>query len=289
MKAFRMPDIIAVALICSLPVAFIILVVWPLVQDDEWRLVIWATSSILQAILTFAWSTIASRFRVPVYRWYYRVFGPRCDVRVSATMQVNPYHSNKQLMDTALDLARKWNGEAHERVRIPRRSVILAGHRTLTVEVEGREPDEGSFHGPTEGIGYVLESVEADTLPESRIVRVNLTGYAGTLTRMESILQKEVSYLLESLTSQMSYDHDGLMFTLEARLEGTNPFLGFYLRDVPMARSNEFTLDINESTHGNLVHVKLRNDYINVGARSSATLVESARHYLATPALANRN
>ena len=119
MKAFRMPDIIAVALICSLPVAFIILVVWPLVQDDEWRLVIWATSSILQAILTFAWSTIASRFRVPVYRWYYRVFGPRCDVRVSATMQVNPYHSNKQLMDTALDLARKWNGEAHERVRIP--------------------------------------------------------------------------------------------------------------------------------------------------------------------------
>ena len=177
----------------------------------------------------------------------YGRFGPGCTIRVLATVPVNPGHSNAQLLNDALTLAQKWDDKSRESVRILNRSVIMAEHRTLQIDVEEWESadldeDVGTVMEFEDG----LEGWDIDA-PSYRTVHISLTGYAGPLTWVDSMLRKEVVYLLESIATAMAHRQDGLMFTLEARLDGPNPFLTFYLRDVPMRKVKDFTLDLEKT------------------------------------------
>ena len=257
----------------GVPVAIIISVVWPRVQAEEYRLAIWAGWSVIQLILTALWSTVGGPPRRWVYRTYYRLRGPRCDLRVRASTSVESCLDDKDLLDVILRVIRNWDNRAREQARLHNRSVVLAGHRTIVANVE----DMG-----------VCENDPGDDAQTHRWgISIDVTGYVGRLTQVDGEVETEIRSLMESLSSPTLRYHDGWVYTLDAQLDGDNPFLWFYLRNVPQGRGSAFTLDIREKSHGNQTNIKVLNRRLNISSRSYSSLVDSARRYLASPALSN--
>ena len=103
---------------------------------------------------------------------------------------------------------------------------------------------------------------------------------------MDSYLQSEIKSLLEELERQMGKRGTSPNLALRARIVGTNPFLIFYLRDVPPGRVDEFRLSVSEERHGHAASVTVGANAVFVAARSPSVLVDTASRYLASPSLA---
>ncbi len=154
---------------------------------------------------------------------------------------------------------------------------MQAGGRTLTVTISGHtdECDDNEE--------------EPNCEPLDRYIAIDLRGYEGKLTRTDSLLHREVQALLDAFSNDMKKSGTQTNFTLRVSIQGNNPFLAFYLRDVPVNRVDNFELRVNANEFGNDVTVTVRSNLITVAAHSASALVGSARRYLATPAIANLN
>ena len=97
------------------------------------------------------------------------------------------------------------------------------------------------------------------------------------------MLRGEVAPLLERFDKEMAKQGIRPNFSLRAEIGGENPFLMFYLRDVPSANVSKFQLRLTGGEHGNLAYVNVAANSIDVSARTPSTLVESASRYLAFP------
>lgn len=281
MKVFWSPDLIVSAALAGILVSLVCALGWPLLEADGWRVFLLATIPIFHAGFSFLWIA-RPRFRLFAYRLYYMVFGHKCDVQILGTVSVHSSWDDATVLNAALRVAQRWRSDAKETLRSSNRSVIQASGRTITVSVVGDqdEDDEGT------------ETLEEDALDPNRTERqiiIDLRGYEDKLTRTDAALHSEVHALLESFATEMCRAETKPNFTLRAHIRGTNPFLAFYLRDVPIAHIDNFQLEINAREFGNDVTVTVRSDLITVAAHSPRALVESARRYLATPAVANLN
>ena len=93
--------------------------------------------------------------------------------------------------------------------------------------------------------------------------------------------------LIDGLLSQPLANNRSPKLSLNMNINGRNPFLGFYLRDIPTERIQFFRVEINESMSGHNVRVEASMNHLSVQASTATALVAAAKRYLASPALAN--
>ena len=284
MKAFRSPDFMIVTIVAIALVVIILLIAWPLRTTVGWRIFLLTIIPVFQATFSLFWISWP-RLRITAYRCYYSVLGPRCDVQVLGRIIADPTLNPREILGKAHSIARNWRSDSEEVVRISNRSVIRAGPRTLTVDV--RTSDESTDDDSELDEKLVVDGEEQ--IPCHHEVTFNLGGYDSKLTRMDSLLHREILSLLEQFANGLIVKGTEPNFTVRVHIHGDNPFLAFYLRDVPLSRVSEFELQLIADEYGNPVHISVRSDLITVAARSPSALVESARRYLATPGLSNLN
>jgi hypothetical protein len=234
---------------------------------------------LLHTVAVTFWWTSWHRLRLWGYKRYYRFFGPNCAVRIVGQFQVDANLSDKALLGKVLTLAQEINSRAHEDIGINNRSVIRVGAQVLTTTVATISQEE-DYNG--DGFGPEREA------QVEKSIAFDLGGYEGAIARLDDALRKRALPLLLRLNSEIKKQGTLANLSLEARVNGNNPFLTFYLRDVPSSRVQGFHLKIETKKHGYIEMLEVTADTITVAARTPDALIESARGYLASPALAYR-
>ena len=280
------PDWIALAsplVLVGVSVGIIIIFI-----DDNPNVKVGLTASVscIPGLAAFLWQS--SGIRVLFFRFYYRYFGPNCVVRILGEIPVNADQSDKELLDKAVRAMKLGEEEPELVAEVGNRRVVLVAKRhltidALTVDMRDEEMEVVDWEGEEEGIGSIGDSFEGMDL-DRRLV-FNLLGYEGKLTKVDSLLRAEVPVLLERLNDNVKVQGALCMFSLRATIEGENPFLVFYLKDVPTRGREEFTLKLVSGEGDSQVVVGVSLDSIDVSARTPSRLMESASRYLASPAL----
>ena len=269
MRQVQAPDLIAVLLAC-LTTLIGTSVAWSYL-DGFWQHFTVSVSAAPPPILTLFWWLGSQRLRLRVYRWYYRFAGPRCSLQVLANIPTSP-DEEPDLLQMVLTTAVRWNPAARLIMSVANSTVIEAGPRTLTADVlteYGDEEEDGECPEP------------------DRRIRLALHGYEDTLSRMDSVVSEEISGLLEQLVTGLCRPGATPNFTLKVQIQGTNPFMAFYLRDVPAGAINTFQLNLTENLYGASTALRVTASSVDVATRSPVALTRAAKRYLATPALAH--
>ena len=285
MREIRPPDAIGMAVLGILIALILLMVVAPVANELGLRLILSVCGQIVVFCITVLWWTTVG-IRLWAFRCYYRFFGPNCQVRILGNIPVNPTRDDKDLLDGVFRITRSWKPEAERVANMRNRNVIRAGARTLTVDTIGDVVKEGHHGREDDGDRYSDEAREDNEYPANREVAIDLGGYEGKLTQLDSLLEHEVSYLLGRFSGDIKREDAQSMFSLRATIHGKNPFLTFYLRSVPSASVKDFRLSFTEGEAEDQVVVNVAFDHINISARTPTKLLESTRRFLASPALA---
>ena len=252
----------------------------PTWDKDGLRTFLFMAIPLVQTLAVVFWWTSSQRLRLWGYRRYYRFFGPRCTVRIRGRFQVDANRNDDALLDQVYVLMRNWNPGATVDLSIDNSSVIRAGAQTLTTRV-ATIPLEGSDDWD-EPDGEEDAGIE-------KSVSFDLGGYEGAIASLDDALYKRALPLLSRFNSDIKKQGTVANLSLEARINGINPFLTIYLRDVPSSRVEEFHLKLTTEKHGETEMLEVTADSITVAARTPEALVESARGYLSSPALTYRS
>ena len=176
------------------------------------------------------------------------------------------------MLDRIKDIVRLWRDDAQMEAVLDNRVVMSAGPRTITVTIMPSY-SEGDFHA----------SEEMDSL----VLSFELRGYETKVGMVDDLLDTEIALLVDDLVSQPLANNRSPKLSLNLNINGRNPFLGFYLRDIPTERIQLFRVGINESMSGHNVRVEASMNHLSVQASTATALVAAAKRYLASPALAN--
>ena len=275
----RTPDILFLSITLIIVVSLVVWLGLPTWQTDGWRMFLFVAIPLIYTLAVTFWWTARQRLRLWGYKHYYRFFGPICTVRIIGRFQVDANSGDDALLNDVYMLTKKWNPGARVDLSINSRCVIRAGAQTLTATVATMpalstyDPDES---GSEEEAG-VEKSVTFD-----------LGGYEGAIASLDDALRKRALPLLLRFNSEIKKQGTLANLSLEAQINGTNPFLTFYLRDVPSSRVKGFHLKLTTERHDLTEMLEVTADTITVAARTPDALVELARGYLASPALAYR-
>ena len=154
------------------------------------------------------------------------------------------------------------------------RIVIKAGRsRTIVIDVQDDvlgEPDCDDGDG------------------EQQLVEFSLRGYDAGVTHTQEMLDEEIEPFIDALVDAVQDGIKSQNFSVAIGMNSPNPFLNFYLKDVPTASVKDFRLDLNDMYAGDPVRVVVRQDGLHVAARKPSSLVKSTKAYLVTPALSHR-
>lgn len=275
----RAPDILFLVAAVAISLGLIVWLGWPVWNNEGWQSFLFLGIPLLYTVAVTSWWTSRQRLRLWGYKRYYRFFGPNCAVRIVGQFQVDANLSDQALLEKVLTLTREINSRAHEDIGINNRSVIRVGAQVLTTTVATicqEEDYDGNGSGPEEEV-KVEKSISFD-----------LGGYEGAIASLDNALHKRALPLLLRLNSEIKKQGTLANLSLEARINGINPFLTIYLRDVPSSSVQGFHLKIETKQHGHIEMLEVTADTITVAARTPDALIESARGYLASPALAYR-
>ena len=275
----RKPDILFLAAIFSISVGLIVWLGGPIWKAGGWQSFLFLAIPLIHTVAVTSWWTSKQHTRLWGYKLYYRFFGPSCSVRIIGRFQVNPSLSDAELLNEVYSLTKKWNSGAWVALSNNNRSVIRIGAQTLTTTV-ATMPLRDDYDGDA------FDHEEEARVEKS--VSLDLGGYEGAIASLDEALRKRALPLLSRFNSEMKQQGTFANLTLEAHINGTNPFLTFYLRDVPSSRVEGFYLKLTTKKHGLTEMLEVTADSITVAARTPDALVESARGYLASPALAYR-
>ena len=192
---------------------------------------------------------------------------------------MDPTVSDDALLNEVYSLAKQLNSGARVDLNINNRSVIRVGAQILTTTVLTTYAQD---YQDWDGLG-LEEKVEAE-----KSINFDLGGYEGAIASLDDALRKRALPLLSRLNSEIKKQGTLANLSLVAQINGANPFLTFYLRDVPSSRVEGFHLKLETKRHGHIEILEVTADSITVAARTPDALVESACGYLASPALAHR-
>ena len=283
MRQFQAPDLFVTLLACLLVAAIVVLGVL-LVDNPTLKTAVLVASGSPPTSVMILWWQFGQRIRLWGYRRYYRIFGPRCVISLSGVVPTCP-DVESALLDKALGIAGRWRPGARSLLRNANRVVIEADYKTLTVDVLPDDVDESEEFDEFEDD----DGLDAPGIEPQQYSRIHfqLRGYAGPLTRMDSLVSSEIASLMSQLLRGMGSSSGTPNFALRAEVAGVNPFMTFYLRDVPADRIKEFRLNITEERHGSRVVTTVMSSSIGVSAHDPVALVQAAKSYLASPALAH--
>lgn len=270
MKLLGTPDIVLVALAMVVGGTTVFLA-WPLLPDQEepWadalRLIV--AVALPNVVLLWGFLLRTTWIRIQAYRWYYRFWGPRAELSVRGNIPM--VRQEPDPLFVLGGIVRNWRHDAQTTAQLANRLVLTAGPRTVI----------GTYHAPDEQD----EGEEA----ESGYLDIVISGYETKLTRLDDRLKEELAALLDSIVEGLIINGAVPNFSLNVRIRGVNPFLGFYLKGLPANQLSEFHAALQEKRYGHTVHVRIDADNLSVQGSNPGALVESARHYLASPTLAH--
>ena len=282
MKDTLPPDWIGL-LLPPVVVAGAIALIVLLVEKPEVRVSLIVFCGFVPAVSTLVWQR--SDVRLGLFRLYYRYFGPNCNVRIVGDVPVNADQNDEDLLNEAVRLVMLLDPRAEQLAILSNRRSVKYYGRTLILDAVEVDAGEGEtdildWEGGDDDVDDAFEEEVVD-----RRVLFNLSGYAGKLTKVESLLGNEVALLLERLNGEMKRQGAQPMYSLRATVKGGNPFLVFYLKDVPSKDTELFNLSLVFGEGDSQVMVSVSMDFIDVSARTPTRLLDSARRYLASPAL----
>ena len=223
--------------------------------------------------------------RLFVYRLFFRIFGPTCQLRVTVEFQVNPEKDDKAILDEVYKTVRLWDKEARS-VRVPNQ-IVLTGDRTVTATVTARE-DEDYDHLDDNEIWSIEEDEERSEVPVRKDMSIDIQGFEGRLTQMDDAISGEVLTVCERL-SGMGIVIKPAFYYIRATVKKQNPFFMFYFRDVPSSAINDFDLSFTETIGGIVMNVRIISNKITVSSNDMSALTRVSKRYLASPALSDRD
>ena len=235
--------------------------------------------SMTQAVWLGVW--LAPWNRLPLrrvgYQCYYRFFGPYCTANITGVLQVDPNLSDAAVLDEVHRLTKDVWKDAKVEARLDNRVVIRSGGPSLTATVLMRHIDDDDD-----------DDDDGDEQQEQvKQVSFQLGGFRGRIASTDDALRRYALFLLESLYADLRQQKTSANLVLKAALDDTNPFLTFYLRDVASSRPNAFHVTLRMDAP--VASLDVTATSIIVTARTPATLVDVARHHLASPRLAYRD
>lgn len=269
MKGLPRLDVIVSGALASVIALGVFSLAWS--TRDSWHTIIGTTLPVVAALVQVVWWTWPP-LRLWFYRAIYRFRGPQCEIKVSGVIYAES-RDRKELLNHVLKAVKIWSDNARETISIDNRSVIQAGPLTLGITVFDDDLDADA-------------DADGAISPLDLQLRIELTGYRGPLTRMDSLLRSEVQTLFDALETKFLKLGRSSTFSLQAYMSKSNPFLVFYLQNVPLADRNAFKLQVRSEDHGNRFSVDVTGTSIDVSAHTPSVLVNQACRYLASPALA---
>ena len=276
----RPPDILFLAVTFIFVVGLVVWLGQMTWESDGWRPFLFAGIPLIHSLTVVFWWTSRQKLRRLGYKWYYRFFGPRCTVRITGRFEVNANRSDDALLNEVYLLTKNWNPRAKVDINVNNRSVIRAGAQTLTTTVVTNSLEESDDRDDLE---------DEDGAGVEKSVSFDLGGYEGAIASLDDALYRRALPLLLRLNSDIKKQGTDANLSLQAHIDGTNPFLTLYLRDIPSSRVEAFHLKLTTENQGLREMVEVTADTITVAARTPDALVESARGYLSSPALAHRS
>lgn len=251
------------------------LLVWSRILTD-------ATSPWLAILLAIPiiWTALNSlylgndRFKTWVTEKRYHLFGPSAEMKVLGTFPLDDESEFQDVLDEVRHVAKSWriSNQSQAQARVDSRraeSIILsAGARTLTATIRSDEDED-------------LES-----RPSLYLV-VELRGYQNKVRRLRYILENEIERLLVALSDACSDKRGWDNLSLSITIEGRNPFLGFYVRDIPARDISHFVVRAKPIKSNADARIEIVRDGFSVQASTPRSLVRVARRYLASPAIAD--
>lgn len=202
-------------------------------------------------------------FKAWVSKIHYRFFGPSTEVQVLGTVSLvsdsAPYDTLNQVKDTA----RKWWDNARIDAEMGRRVIVSSGVKTLMATLSDNEDED-----------------------EATYLSVEIRGYRDKVTALDDVLRREIKPLLADLSMQCSDCTAWDNLSLNLLIGGRNPFLGFYLRGVPIEdiKLLQIKLDVKRRNYSD-AHIEILIDRVSIQASEPEMLVEAARDFLTAPPL----
>lgn len=276
MGTFRPPDYYYGVATLAITAAAVI-VFGPSLTDNPRYLFL--SFSLTQAVWLGVW--LAPWSRLPLrrmgYHCYYKFFGPYCTANITGVFQVDATLSDAEVLDEVHRLTKDVWKDAQVEARLDNRVVIRSGGPSLTATVVMRHIDDDDD-----------DDEDSDESQEQvKQVSFKLGGFRGRIASTDDALRRYALFLLESLYADLRQQKTLANLVLKAALDDTNPFLTFYLRDVASSHPHAFHATLQ--TDAPVASLDLTTKSIIVTARTPATLVDVARHHLASPRLAYRD
>ena len=256
----------------------VVFIAYPLADKSLTRVILMGAMSLSTMIYGVAKTSPSLRFHFHKLR--YRLFGPTYQVRAGGTFRTAIFENDSTLLMTGLQTAQKVYGTARAESTLTNRIVIGgANSRTIRLDVSQEFDDDD---------GYDLDDVLADEDAKvRRLIKVELWGYEANSTRVAKLVENEIVPFFDNLSDTMQAETKGRNFWLNITLPSRNPFLQFYLRDVPDANVSQFQLEFTQDMAGDRARVAIHKEGFSISAFTPRPFARLVSTYLSTPALAN--
>ena len=248
-----------------------------------------ADKSLVRSILMVAMSLSAMIYGVvktsPFLRFHFhklrfRFLGPTYQVRAGGRFRTALSESDAELLKVGLQTAQKVYGTARTESSLTNR-IVIGGANSRTIRLDlSQEFDDKDEDDPDDVLAE--EDVRG-----SRLIEVELWGYEANSTRVSRLVESEIVPFFDNLGDAMRAEAEGRNFWLRITLPGRNPFLQFYLRDVPDANVSKFQLEFTQDMAGDKARVAILKEGFSISAFTPRPFARLVSIYLSTPALAN--
>ena len=265
------PDTAIALIVVIVAVILAAFLAWPSLSDG-WRPFLGIALPVVVAAFPLLWISNV-RVRILAYRLWYKVAGPSVEIQVTGTVPLNPESRIDDELNHVKDVARSWRDSARVYAELDNRIIIVAGARTLAATLMRRGGEE---------------DCDSDEAEDSLDLYFELRGYQARVTTVDDLLINDVAPLLQKLANRSLANHRTPALSLNLDMGSRNPFLGFYLRDVATERIQAFQIRLlDERVSSHKVRVEVTMTRLSVQASDPIALVNAAKRYLASPALAN--
>ena len=220
---------------------------------------------IMLSALQLLWS-ICPNFKAWVSKLRYKFLGPSTEVQVLGTVSVVSDSAPSDTLNQVKDTVRKWWDDARVDAEMGRRVIVSSGMKTLMATFSGDDVDDD----------------------DDAYLSVEIRGYRDKVTALDDVLRREIKPLLADLSKQCSGRTAWDNLSLNLLIDGRNPFLGFYLRGVPVddIKLLRIGLDVKRRNYPD-ARVEIILDRVSIQALEPEMLVEAARDFLTAPPLKN--
>ena len=256
---------------------------WSNTESGSWqRYAIMGVATISIAAIKYLWDI--PLIRLHTFRLWYRILGPSYQIEAGGEVNTKSLATDSELLHAGLSavkgIYRTAIPDTPITSQVNRLDIKANRHQTVRIDLpqiasdellDDEMPDDEVF-GDEEAIS-------------ERLVRFRVWGSGGHVNRVEAMLGKEIAPLIQDLSSALGPLSSPGNYWVRVSMDGVNPFLRFYLRDVSDIEIKHFRLNFVRHISGDSVSTSITEDGFRVSGRKPTVLISCARDCLSAPAL----